>query len=306
MLIGAAIPLAWLAFSSIYYGDIFPTSYYVKTPSGAVDSLLTNGNYVAQTLIWTAVIPLVIWVVVFRLLRRDEAVAEPDLSICWLVAALIVQCGYACTMATVHMMFGSRALLPYLPAFVILAGRLAVPLESVLRTKGLRISLAGFLAILLVVQGFQAWHVRNKSVQGFIAVGEYQQVSLQNMMEIIPRMIQLAGQIREHWEAQPAAASRIPRITTSAEGAMPFTYRDAYFFGELCSYRHGARVGHSWRPVWGDYMAFVLPVDSPTVPMEVTSIECDWGPARFRWAVCFNARPQTDQRLPSRVDGARR
>src|SRR3954468_8957914 len=47
----AAIALAWLATAEAYFGDLFPTPFYVKSPSFGAHRLLRGGVYELQFLI---------------------------------------------------------------------------------------------------------------------------------------------------------------------------------------------------------------------------------------------------------------
>ena len=42
------LPLVWLFVSIYYYGDLLPTSFYVKTPTGNLGALIFNGLYITS------------------------------------------------------------------------------------------------------------------------------------------------------------------------------------------------------------------------------------------------------------------
>ncbi len=57
-LAGAVIlPLVWIFISIYYYGDLLPTSFYVKTPTGKLWDLIRNGKYIASYLLYIGIIP---------------------------------------------------------------------------------------------------------------------------------------------------------------------------------------------------------------------------------------------------------
>ncbi len=58
-LAGAVIlPLAWLFISVYYYGDLLPTSFYVKIPNGDFLGLVFNGAYITSYLLYVGIIPV--------------------------------------------------------------------------------------------------------------------------------------------------------------------------------------------------------------------------------------------------------
>jgi len=122
-LAGAAIlPLAWIFVSIYYYGDLLPTSFYVKTPDGNLWNLIFNGRYIASYLLYIGTIPVV--ALFFFLLvpkhRTIDVLYRHFKSIWWLYIGLLLEILYGLTMATQHMMFSFRFFVPYIPSTVIL------------------------------------------------------------------------------------------------------------------------------------------------------------------------------------------
>ena len=69
LLFGAVIPVAWSLFSLLYYDDLFPTSFYVKSPDAGLGVLSTNAAYIGEFALYTGVLPLLVWVVAETRLR---------------------------------------------------------------------------------------------------------------------------------------------------------------------------------------------------------------------------------------------
>src|SRR5215216_112805 len=161
-LAGAAIlPLTWLFVSIYYYGDLLPTSFYVKTPNGNLDGLIFNGVYIASYLLYVGIIPTV--ALVFILLvpkHRTIAVLYRHFkSIWWLYVGLLLEILYGLTMATHHMMFSFRFFVPYIASTVILVVdllRSASDTKEVDLTEGRPTYLfTGFLLCLTLFQFYQ-------------------------------------------------------------------------------------------------------------------------------------------------------
>lgn len=96
---------AWLAFASLYYGDVLPTSFYFKAVDARPGLL---GGYGYQ-LSFLAFCFMPVW-----LTRRPNWPKIP-LQV-WLAVVLLSV--FAASVGHVHMMFGFRLYVPFLPALV--------------------------------------------------------------------------------------------------------------------------------------------------------------------------------------------
>ena len=186
-LAGAAIlPLAWLFVSIYYYGDLLPTSFYVKTPSGNLGSLIFNGIYIASYLLYVGIIPVV--VLVFVLLvpkhRTIDILYRHFKSIWWLYVGLLLEILYGLTMATHHMMFSFRFFVPYIPSTVILVvdllRRASETREVDLSTGRPAYLFTGFLLCLMLFQLYQNVYTYNHSVNGISSIGEYRALGIRD------------------------------------------------------------------------------------------------------------------------------
>jgi hypothetical protein len=263
-LAGASIlPLAWLLISIYYYGDLLPTSFYVKTPTGNIWSLIFNGEYIASYLIYIGVIPVI--ALVFFLLvpkpRTIEILYRHFKSIWWLYVGLLLEILYGLTMATHHMMFSFRFFVPYIAATVILVVDLvgaACETSKVDLTQGRPAYLfSGFLICLTLFQLYQNVYTYNHSINGLSLIGEYRSVGIRDYVRFIQILKQEAVDIEKHWEVMNGDSGHHPRIITFAAGMLPYTYRNSYIYEKLVSYRH---CHQRYRQgLYADYIHIIAP-----------------------------------------------
>jgi len=244
-LAGAAIlPVTWFTVSILFFGDPLPTSFYVKTPTGNLGSLLTNGRYIAAYLLYVGIIPGVI--LAFLLLRFKYKTFTflygHFKSMAWLYFGLLFELLYGLTMATHHMMFSFRFFVPYLPAMAILVVDLlhrASETTKVDLVSGRPASLfAGFLVCLMLFQVYQGVYTYNRSVNGISSIGEYRLLGIRDYVKFMGILRQEAFDIEKHWDKLKGGMDRSPRVLTYAAGVLPYTFRDAYIYEQLVSYRH--------------------------------------------------------------------
>jgi hypothetical protein len=293
---GAVLPAIWSSWSLLYYQDLFPTSFYMKPPSTDFASLSSNAAYLAQGFLYTGSLPLAAWLLVGR--RRPPRAPNEIHRVPWGPwLGLALQLGYTLTMATVHMMFAFRAVVPYLPVLVLLAGestrRSTAPIRSGAATRGM----AAALAFLVALQGAQALRTYRTTVQGFAMTGEFQSQSVRDFIELMHVAERLINDVRAHWKVHGRRGEH-PRIWTTGEGIMPYKYRDAYFFGPLISYRHH---GSGVDLLWADYVLFA-PTIIPPLPDEIASYDVVFNGRTVRFAAAFNPAPLPSA-LPATVAG---
>jgi hypothetical protein len=242
VVLAAAGPLVWFFYSWRHFGTILPTSFYIKTPTGAVDVLLTNARYMAEHLAIGGFAAALAWVAL-RLLGnnhvRTAVVAE--IRERWgLHAAIAAVVAYGATMATVHMMFAFRHFVPYFGAAALAICHVARRAESVSDASGPRRfrwaePAAAFL--ILLVHAFHADALYHRSLQGLGMLGEYESQGTEGYArDYIPAMRRNASDVRAHWSH--ANKGRPPRIWTFAAGALPYEYGEAYIYEELVSFRY--------------------------------------------------------------------
>ena len=244
-LAGASIlPLAWLFVSIYYYGDLLPTSFYVKTPKGNLWGLIFNGEYIASYLLYIGIIPVV--ALVFVLLvpkhRTIDVLYRHSKSIWWLYMGLLLEILYGLTMATHHMMFSFRFFVPFIPSTAIivvdLVRRASETRELDLSTGRPSYLFTGFLLCLTLFQLHQNVYTYNHSINGISSIGEYRAVGIRDYVRFMQILKQEALDIEKHWEVINGDSGRRPRIIAFAAGMLPYTYRESYIYEKLVSYRH--------------------------------------------------------------------
>jgi arabinofuranosyltransferase len=242
MLAGAALPTVWLIISWSYYGDIFPTSFYAKTPNSSLPVLIGNGKYVLFNLLMVGIIPALL--LALAIMQRPAVMARTVFGHLrarwWLYAGIAAQLLYGLTMAQTHMMFSFRYFVPYIPAFAIISADLV---GRALSGRGLthtrRSSVLGLAVLTLVAfQGFQVHYTFDRSVNGLSPWGEYRATGVRDYVRFINTLRHEGENIREHWATVPNSSQRLPRIYTYAGGVVPHTFRESYIYETLVSYRH--------------------------------------------------------------------
>ena len=256
----ALLPAAWLAFAWIYYGDILPTSFYLKTPSLGPD-VLRGAIYLFSFLVMSgallAVLP--IWGRPRGSSMGRETALRRNLPV---LAGLLLFAAYALTAGTKHMMFSYRLLVPVIPVVALVAistGRLA----------GGGIRTLVFAGIALFAQAALSDRVYSGTLNPTVmhAFGpqlsrmfEYSQQGLDDYAtRFVPAMEANAEETRADWQAR-RLEPRAPRVHTFGAGVLPYVYGEAYILDSLAGYRHDCDFGwEDWRRA-ADYMHVMWPM----------------------------------------------
>ena len=240
----AILPLSWLVVSFFYYGDLLPTSFYVKTPNGNWQGLVFNGVYITSYLLYVGIIPSVALAFVMLAPKHKsiEVVYQHFKTSWWLYVGLVLELVYGLTMATHHMMFSFRFFVPYIPSAAILIVdlvRRASEIGEVKLTVGRQAYLfSGFLLLLTFFQIYQNVYTYNHSVNGISFIGEYRALGMRDYVQFMQILKHEALDIENHWTQIHGDGSDRPRIITFAAGMLPYTYRETYIYEQLVSYRH--------------------------------------------------------------------
>lgn len=238
------LPLAWLLVSIYYYGDLLPTSFYVKTPTGNLWGLIFNGEYITSYLLYVGIIPVLalVFVMLVPKHRAIDVLYRHFKGIWWLYIGLLLEILYGLTIATHHMMFSFRCFVPYIPATVILivdlVRRASETSEVDLTTGRPAYLFTGFLLCLTLFQLYQNIYTYNHSINGISSIGEYRALGIRDYVRFLQILKQEAFDIEKHWEVINGDSGRRPRIITYAAGMLPYTYRESYIYEKLVSYRH--------------------------------------------------------------------
>ena len=261
--VAAILPLTWLWISLAYYGDLLPTSFYVKTPKGHLGDFIFNGGYIASYLVFIGIIPVIAFILIL-LIRKQASfgvLTRHFKSWWWLYIGVALELLYGLTMATHHMMFSFRFFVPYIPSSVILVVdlvRQAAGTSNVDLTTGRPAYLfAGFLLCLVFFQTYQSAYTYNHSVNGLSLVGEYRALGIRDYVRFLQILKQEALDIERDWQGVHGEIGRRPRILTYAAGMLPYEYQDAYIYEKLVSYRH-CYERHQ-QGLYADYIHLVAP-----------------------------------------------
>lgn len=263
--VGATLVGAWLGWAWFCYGDVLPTSFYVKTPG--TDHLLDNAIYVGQYLVLTGVAPLAVWAV----WRRRSGRAPEATGLPWPVWTGLALVGlYALTAATTHMMFGFRLVVPYVPALALGLGH-AVGRSAPFRHR--RMARVVLVAAAVVQVGQAVWFAQI-SVNGPVwsrATGnavasaerrageayEYRRLSAEAYAgPFLSGLSRAADAIRTDWAETGTA--RAPRLFTYAAGRLPYELPGAYVFEVLVSHRRGCTYPYDLA-LSADYIHLLAP-----------------------------------------------
>ncbi len=305
LVVAAILPLVWLFVSIYYYGDLLPTSFYVKTPTGNLGALIFNGRYIASYLLYIGIIPAVALVFVLLVPKHGTiaTVSRHFKNIWWLYVALLLEILYGLTMATHHMMFSFRFFVPYIPSTVILVVDL---LRRASESGEVNLSVGrpaylftGFLLCLLSFQLYQNVYTYNHSINGISSIGEYRAIGIRDYVRYMQILKQEALDIQKHWEMTHGDSGRRPRIITYAAGMLPYTYRESYIYEKLVSYRHCYQ--RHQQGLHADYLHIVAPrqgqVDQQLPRSEdsydlVSSYEMIFDGSMQKFLVYYNPMPQ--------------
>jgi hypothetical protein len=203
--VAATLPLAWCFVSIYYYGDLLPTSFYVKTPKGDLWDLILNGRYIASYLLYVGIIPVaaLVFIILVPKHRTIDILYRHFKSIWWLYLGLLLEILYGLTMATHHMMFSFRFFVPFIPSTTLLVVDL---LRHGSETREVDLSIGrpaylftGFLVCLALFQFYQNVYTYNQSLNGISSIGEYRALGIRDYGRFIQILKKEAVDIESHW-----------------------------------------------------------------------------------------------------------
>jgi arabinofuranosyltransferase len=299
----AAVSLAWLAFSHAYFGDVLPTSFYVK--ARALPSRYSVLYAISFLVMSGVLLPVVARGVGGWAGTRAVLSYRPVLAL-----GLGLHLLYATINGTTHMMFGYRMFVPALPVLAALA--VAVREHA---PGGSRSWVDAVCALMLdgVLAVAVAWVTVNPTLMhvvgafGDVPSFEYGHEGAHAYARtFVPAMRANAADVARDWKQRPEAASRPPRVATYAAGVLPWELPNAYVLEQLVSFRHRCEVD---RRKVADYFTVIWPREGPLeaqldgVPgarlVGHAAIVFDGEAQNFD--VFFNPRPIANP-LPGRVD----
>jgi hypothetical protein len=257
-IVGAVLPVTWLIFARSYFGDVLPTSAYVKAPSVGLRTAVKNAIYLVEYGLFFLVIP---WLALAFRSNRSRLLVElrESPAIAGLGVGLALELVYGITAATTHMMFAARLLVPYVPAVALFAavaaGREVAALRSLLGPK--------VVGALLALHAAHAVYMNERSINGLTLVGEYRHESKQDYVAtFLPALVKCGLDVdRDYRERFHGGSPRPPRIAAFAAGIMPYTTKDLYVYESLVSYPLYRDHLRGFRALYGcaDYVQTLTP-----------------------------------------------
>ena len=229
-LIALIIASSWLFFAYSYYGDVLPTSFYTKMVTDrnpAIMSTMVALNFV--------VISGLIFLVPFMSVRRPDCHPFARALVLGVIVSASSFAIFALKNSGMHMMFGYRYVVPYLPAIGILLAACLVRLRTVLPP----VMLAGQAALALFMFGNS---INPYVFRGLPGLGngyfEYTTMTPRDYRQFIDTLEQDAADLRAHWQSTGREDRPVIGMHT---GGMGYWLRDFRVMEILVSYRHDCR-----------------------------------------------------------------
>jgi arabinofuranosyltransferase len=255
---GAIAPVGWLIFSYIYFHDILPTSFYTKSPQFHPGVIAKDAFYTLEFLVLSGILVLALPPLcnAYRSGAARSSLIEEVRRVwpLWLGAVLLSL--YGLTTATVHMMFGFRMFLPYLPTAALLVfGLWPASRAGLIVGRRTPAAFAGAMVAVQAVLTFVVHSVTANPVPRGIA--EFSDQSEQAFMkQDLATLIASTDDIKAHWARQPESRVRGPRIQGPAAGVVPWLIPDAYVYEVLASARHDCEIDAKYH---ADYVQLISP-----------------------------------------------
>jgi hypothetical protein len=294
VLAAVVLATAWLLFAWMYYGDPLPTSFYLK----AVDTRpgLLGGYGYELSFIVLCLLP--IWV--FRRPVRPRVPTE-------LWVAVVLFSLVAASVGRVHMMFGYRFYVPFVPALVALSLRATHPAEWLRRWMVVG-PLSANIVLFAIVHSFTVnptlFHPSLfEPHYGFIdrldrrgLSYEYTQLGAVEYGDFIDALRHTGRAVAADAEARGIAQSA--RLATIIAGATPNEITDIYVYDNLIGVRRNCPTlqrAETYRAA--DYLELMVPrfgrLDAQLGPLEgtatrVSDVEFEFDGRREHLMAYFN------------------
>jgi hypothetical protein len=168
--------------------------------------------------------------------------------------------------------------------------------------------LPGFLVCLTLFQLYQTVYTYQYSVNGLASVGEYRSLGLRDYIKYMQILKQEALAIEKHWHETHGDSDQRPRVLTYAAGMLPYTFRDAYIYEKLVSYRH-CHQRHQ-QGLYADYLHILAPrlgtVDQQLPKSEdhyalVSTYAMVFDGSQQEFLIYYNPQPE-DHNLSARIN----
>ncbi len=113
-IVAAVPPALWVAYAWLQFDAVLPTSFYIKTPTAALDVVTVNIRYMTEHMVIAGIGVMAVYTVASAAAggRLGETVMDEFRARWGLHAGLLAILIYGASMATVHMMFAFRHFTP--------------------------------------------------------------------------------------------------------------------------------------------------------------------------------------------------
>lgn len=232
---GAALAMcvagSWLAFAYLYYGDVLPTSFYTKMISDrgpAAVSMMVAINF--------TLLSGLIFMVPLLSFRRPDCHPFGRALVLGVICGVAAFSLFALKNAGMHMMFGYRYFVPYLPTIGILLAASLWRLRQVLPP------------VLLAGQGALGIYMVGHSINPYLVevipgIGrgqfEYATMTPRDYATFMATLEADARDLNAHWAATERPGEPVIGMHT---GGMGYWLRDFRVVEILVSYRHDCRM----------------------------------------------------------------
>lgn len=235
--------LLWVAFTQMYYGDILPTSYYVKSPLTPSEGELGRGLiYLASFVVLS--LAFVGFLFHGHARHRERVHITPYAAA--VAIGLAAEAMYGVFAGTKHMMYAYRLFVPYLPSLVLVSllplSRSAPAADSTLPRNSWTWTLIAYQTVFALVIYFWSqnpnltllFRAQNLGSESY----EFSTFGARSTGAFLQAVRASAKDIDAHWRTVPDARQRAPRLLVMTGGTLPYLLPDAYVLELLVSYRH--------------------------------------------------------------------
>lgn len=262
----AVVVAFWFAFAYEYYGDILPTSFYVKfSGNEGIAETLRGLGYALSF----GVLALLIPAALFGFRPRTKSEEDRSGMATMLVFGAAAEVAYGVVAGDKHMLYAYRLFVPYLPSFFMLLARSSR--ESPAGPTGMRAT-TGWVLLCLGYQtsmGLVLYYLsenpnlslafRRQDVTN--QVYEFSTIGAKYTKPFLAAVRASAREIEGHWQTVSAGKSRPMRIAVLTGGTLPYRLPEAYTLESLVSYRHRCSANLSSS---ADYVQVVQNADAPS------------------------------------------
>jgi arabinofuranosyltransferase len=234
---------AWVAFTYAYYGDVLPTSFYVKLTGAEGSGEVVRGvGYVLSFGVLTLVIPAAI----LRLGKREEWSEDRRVFRRVLALGMAAETVYAVFAGDKHMMYAYRLFVPYLPSLMLLLSDAGGNREAVSPRQGTRavwvILCLGYQTLLGVCLYYFSENPNLSLVfrrQNVVdQTYEFSTIGAKYTKPFLAAVRASAKEIDAHWKTVSSTKARPMRVAALTGGTLPYYLPEAYTLETLVSYRH--------------------------------------------------------------------